>query len=364
MNSRRNNDPPERNRIAVPDRGEKRPDYPSVPEPTQDSSTKLNEKVEIPKDLASQRQSFGFDDIPVDEDDMTHVQFRDIFKAWGKQAIKDSPLEKKFKQVKSRRKKLNEIKNDLKWAIQADLDEPVEPRRRQQPTQPPPQPRQHPSATMSSPTPLASDDHKTIDININLNSLPKLPRIPKPKLDPIIAVLPKAKRILLTKKGIAVLGIVIIGTVGFTGVSSLLSHHSESKNAGAPNAGGANTPEYKTVLPDSKDIGELGGWRRVSPPESNPVFAYADKISGVVVNVSQQPVPENFKDDKNSKVKELAKSFSATHEVSVKDSTLYLGTSSKGPQSAIVLKNDTLVLMKSEAKITDEKWRDYVNNLK
>lgn len=365
MNSRRNDKSHERDRIAIPDRGDQRQPLSSKTEPPQFPHPQPP-KTEPPKDLASQREAFGFDDIPVDEEDMEHVRFRDIFRAWGKQAIQHSPLEKKLREARGRRKRLNELKNDLKWAMQADLDEPVAPRRRthnpqsQQSIQP------HSTAVPHNITAQPVDDaHKTIDININLNSLPKLPKIKKPSLPVVPQLITKARPFLLNKKAFALYGIAAISIVGFLGVSSFFGDDNSSKTAGAPNAGGnADAPTYKTLVPDDKNISELGGWKRVSPPESNPVFAYADKIDDVLINVSQQPLPENFKDDKKGKVKELAKSFSATQEISVDGNTLYLGASSKGPQSAIMLKDDTLILIKSQAKINDDKWREYAKSLR
>jgi hypothetical protein len=50
------------------------------------------------------------------------------------------------------------------------------------------------------------------------------------------------------------------------------------KTTGATPTLTKGTPEYTTVLPANKNIGELGGWTRVSPPDRNPVFAYIDKI--------------------------------------------------------------------------------------
>ena len=122
-------------------------------------------------------------------------------------------------------------------------------------------------------------------------------------------------------------------------------------------------PNYKTLLPTGTTIKELGGWHRVSPPDRNPVFAYADTIGGVSVTVSQQPLPDSFKADVDGSVSKLAASYSAKDEVPAGDAKVFVGTSVKGPQSAIMVKQDVLVLIKSTSKISDKNWSDYAFSL-
>lgn len=123
------------------------------------------------------------------------------------------------------------------------------------------------------------------------------------------------------------------------------------------------TPEYKTVLPEGKNIGKLGGWKRISPPENDPVFAYSDHLDNVPISVSQQPLPETFKNDAANKVAEVAQKFNATDKLDIEDTTAYIGTSSKGPQSVIFTKNNLLIMIKSEKKINGASWISYIKQL-
>lgn len=125
----------------------------------------------------------------------------------------------------------------------------------------------------------------------------------------------------------------------------------------------AKSPEYQTVLPKGKTISQLGGWKRVSPPEKDPVFAFADTIDGIPISVSQQPLPESFKSDTAGQVAELAKRFNATDETNAGDAKVYIGTSAKGPQSVIFAKGGVLVLIKSQKKIKDASWAEYAKSL-
>jgi len=124
-----------------------------------------------------------------------------------------------------------------------------------------------------------------------------------------------------------------------------------------------NNPEYQTVLPGGKSADELGGWKRVSPPEKDPVFAYADEVSGIPISVSQQPLPNSFKTDTASHVADLAKAYNATTKITAGDTTVYIGTSAKGPQSVILTKKNLLILIKSQKTIDNVAWEEYVKSL-
>jgi hypothetical protein len=115
---------------------------------------------------------------------------------------------------------------------------------------------------------------------------------------------------------------------------------------------------YTTILPAGSSIEQLGGWKRVSPPEAEPVYAYNDTIDGTAVNVSQQPAPATLV------ITELAKQYNATTEVDANGTPIYIGTSSRGPQSVLFTKQGLLVLIKSQANINDASWASYVSSLR
>lgn len=121
------------------------------------------------------------------------------------------------------------------------------------------------------------------------------------------------------------------------------------------------TPTYATLLPAGKTIESLGGWTRVSPPTSSPVYAFGDRVDGVAVIVSEQPLPDTLK---NGSLEEFAKAYSAEHKVTVSGTDIYIGTSAKGPQSAVLTKNNLLILIKTDSKMTDAQWANYVGSFK
>lgn len=122
-------------------------------------------------------------------------------------------------------------------------------------------------------------------------------------------------------------------------------------------------PTYDIVLPQRTPVEALGGWHRVSPDNSDPVFAYSDMLEKVAISVSQQPMPESFAGNEKARIKELAESYSASIVVDAGGTEVYIGRSARGPQSVIFGKNGTLVLIKSQDAISQDGWIKYINNL-
>lgn len=119
---------------------------------------------------------------------------------------------------------------------------------------------------------------------------------------------------------------------------------------------------YQTVSPGNTSIDKLD-WRVLNPPTGEAVFAFADKIGDISINVTEQPIPESFKPNVADKVSEFAKQKSMTSELSANGTKIHIGISSKGPQSTVFTKNDLLIFIKSQSKIEDKDWISYVNSL-
>ena len=145
-----------------------------------------------------------------------------------------------------------------------------------------------------------------------------------------------------------------------TAQTSTNANSKSSSKAGVLTKG---TPTYKTLLPAGKTIKDFGGWTRVSPSNVAPAYAYVDKIGSVPINVSQQQLPDELKDDNSDQIETLASDFKATEKITVGSTTVYIGTSAKGPQSVIFCKANLLILIKSSVQISNDKWADYINLL-
>ena len=173
--------------------------------------------------------------------------------------------------------------------------------------------------------------------------------------------IPRLRRLLFTKKGIVIAGIVIVVIICLI-IGIAIGHHNASQQI-ANDSNGDQSPIYQTILPEGKTIDQLGGWERVSPAKASPVFAYIDIIGSIPVSVSEQPLPKSFKTNTASQIAELAKGYNATDSVSAGSMQVYIGTSAKGPQSVIFTKNNLLILIKSQNVIEDTAWIKYISSL-
>lgn len=188
------------------------------------------------------------------------------------------------------------------------------------------------------------------------------------KLKPLKVASVKSAAKKLQKKHVA--GLVAAVVLVFS-VAGFMSYGSQ-KNGGAEDPKGAKGvldaadkgPEFVATLPVGKSVDDLGGWGRVSPPDKEPVYAFVDAIGSVQVRVSQQPLPESFKEDLANSLANLAKQFAATKTIQVDESTVYIGTSEKGPQSVILSRKSLLVLIKSDKTVSDDQWAAYIAALK
>ena len=167
----------------------------------------------------------------------------------------------------------------------------------------------------------------------------------------------RIRTFLLAKRTLVITSALVLIILAWV-IISLITQHAQSKTSTI-----IKDPGYQTILPAGTSITKLGGWERVSPPESAPVFAYADTIGTTPISVSEQPLPQSFIDDGAAHVAELAKAYNATDKIDVSGTTVYIGTSAKGPQSVIFTKDNLLILIKSHAKIDDKAWVQYITSL-
>ncbi len=191
------------------------------------------------------------------------------------------------------------------------------------------------------------------------------PALPQVKLPTIQLSKVRIDHAFLGKKvGFAAV-IIVIFTVVTVAVGSFVNQQNNAKNNASANYATKTyqNPDFQTVLPNGKSVGQFGGWQRVSPVGKDPVFAYADSVNGVAVSVSEQPLPAALRADPSDQVASLAEKFNATDQIAAGDTTVHVGTSAKGPQSAVLTKNDLLILIKSASKIADTSWANYVESL-
>ncbi|HSX33891.1 MAG TPA: hypothetical protein VLF91_06165 [Candidatus Saccharimonadales bacterium] len=214
--------------------------------------------------------------------------------------------------------------------------------------------------------PTTGHKPKAVEIKISMPALPKLPKLPRDNLFMRLRAVPGKVWLWI---GLAVAIFFVLPTAVHISTSHPAPNHTantttiKGKATHAATGPVKGTPSYATVLPAGKSITSLGGWSRISPPGRDPVYAYADSIGGVRIDVSEQPLPANFKSDTATQVANLAQNFNASEKLTVGGTTVYLGTSIQGPQSVILAKQSLLILIKSASTLTVDQWTGYINSL-
>ena len=167
-------------------------------------------------------------------------------------------------------------------------------------------------------------------------------------------------RFVLSKKTILITGVIAIVIISGIVTAVVINANKQTTISSQETK---DAPEYKTILPNGASIESFSGWTRISPPENDPVYAYKDTVKNVSVTVSEQPIPESFKDNLDTQVSEVAKKYNATAQIDAGGTKAFVGTSAKGPQSVIFAKNNLLILIKSSQKIENKNWVEYIESL-
>jgi len=205
---------------------------------------------------------------------------------------------------------------------------------------------------------------KTIEINIKMPSRPDWLswQSAKQGLDVAISWVKGLKRS-TSLTVVVILGLMLL-LLGYNLVFNRGGSGNSSTTGKAAGGSIKGTPTFNTILPSDKNIQELGGWARVSPPNApNPTYAYVDELQGVKINVSQQLIPKNFRADVAGSVKNLATQFNAKQTIEIDGGVAYLGNSTDGVQSLVFAKHDLLILIKAASQLPDDAWADYINSL-
>lgn len=124
------------------------------------------------------------------------------------------------------------------------------------------------------------------------------------------------------------------------------------------------SPAFSTILPQGKTAEDVGGFAKVSPAGAPATYAYKDKINNIDILVSEQELPESMKTDTSAQVEKLAIGFNATQSVKTEKVEFFIGTSTSGEQSVITYTKTLLVFLKSSAKISNERWQSYIEDLR
>jgi hypothetical protein len=205
-----------------------------------------------------------------------------------------------------------------------------------------------------------AEGSKKVNVSLNLT-------IPDIKLDRVKEhkVFVGVKRVITLVQGLTRKQLIIGGTACLVLISSfgvLRAITGNDKDVSSGVLGDvAKEPEFDTVLPK-------GSKEEITSPQiaydgQRKVASFADILNGINITVSQQPLPESFKDDPDKEVRKIAESFNADMQIKAGGITAYKGTNANGPQTIIFHRGELLIFMFSEREIPDDVWGTYILSL-
>lgn len=233
--------------------------------------------------------------------------------------------------------------------------------------------RQQPSSANKQTKRSVQDDEAAVKyVNISL-SLPSfnLSRPLKQAVSLAGRLRPKKpKGIVFSRRYVFAVGVLVLLAAGFGGYKSGLLPFGGADGTGSGSAatdGKGETlgqqsaapakPPYKTLTSHNTSA------RPIRYDPEYKVASYTDTIGTIPITVSQQQLPEPFKKDPSGELSKLAENISANDPVEASGLKAYVGTSAKGPQTLVMVKNDLLIFIKSNTKVPKDAWAKYIESL-
>lgn len=242
------------------------------------------------------------------------------------------------------------LDDDLEWAElrQRTENQPVTKIKRDEPNL-----RKHAPSTDLPIIKQPEASPKKVELSVNI-SLPKIPKLLDSK---------KLLNSIVHKKHFVLValtfGVLIFGGLVFKIVSSNIGKH--HADAAGVTASVSQKPSFNTILPAGKTDETTSN--KVGYDPDKKVASFTDRIGDTSITVSEQELPAALRENTASQIENLAKSFNANDAISAGTTKAYIGTSAKGPQSVVLTKNNLLIFMYSEKKISDALWSDYIETL-
>lgn len=161
----------------------------------------------------------------------------------------------------------------------------------------------------------------------------------------------------------SVLALAIIGlSIGVRALVGLVPHHKNPDVA----VKGAQTdkPSFKPVVPeDKKDLAQTGSSSTAYDP-NRQLYSYSDKYLNGTITVSEQPVPDKFKQDPGS-LAQVAATIGAKDKFETAFGTAYVATSANGTSQRVVfIRQNLLIFMESTKKYDNDAWKIYIESLR
>lgn len=196
----------------------------------------------------------------------------------------------------------------------------------------------------------AKSQGSKVEVSVNL-SIPKVP---------LKKYARRYKSSTYAKIMSVIIAVILVNVIAVSVVKKNNSSN-DVKGAVAGQDGKSKSPDYKPLLPSGTAANTVSG--NFSYDSEKKVTSFSDKIGEEEVTISQQPLPQDFKDNPDGRVEIFAKNANFNELIQTKSGRAHIGTSIKGPQSVVFHREGLLVFLRSEKKILNTDWVRYIDSL-
>ncbi len=202
--------------------------------------------------------------------------------------------------------------------------------------------------------PVNAEKAKASGKNVEVSLSFKIPKLPTRR------IWQQYKKNTYAKVISALVVIILLNVVAV----SIVKNHNNGRSVQGVTTGksSATTPSYKPFLPGG-EVANTNSQAYKYTAEKQLV-GYTDKIGQNEILVTQQPLPEEFKDNPDGRVEIFAKNANYNELLQITGGRAHLGTSEKGPQFVVFHKNGLMIFLRSDKKLLNADWTNYINGLK
>lgn len=176
----------------------------------------------------------------------------------------------------------------------------------------------------------------------------------------------KVRRNVYIASGAAIFLVVVVGLLIFkgnntSGSNAVAGSNTENQTTPVRNELPREKPSFKILYPGGKNEESVGEIVRISPEGRPAAYTYIDTLSDVQINITQQELPDRFKQNSEGELEKLATDNYQKDVIQVDEVKVYHGKSTSGIQSLVFIKGNLLVTVKAFEVISDDLWAAYIS---
>lgn len=214
---------------------------------------------------------------------------------------------------------------------------------------------------------------KSVEPKIRRDPRPTAPPVKPDKKEVVVSIklaVPKLRVPEWTRRyrhKILYIGVGLLGLVGLSvlGVKTFMPNKAGTDSKPTSAAEQARS-DFQPLLPLPNATNADGQTQKQDYryDEQRKLLGYSTEYNGANMVISQQPVPDNLKSDRDA-LKKVADSIGAKDQISTQKGMAYVATNDQSKeQTAVIITDGVLLFVRSNKKLDTDEWQFYLNQLR